>query len=405
MIEKVEKREAVRRAIMLGGLCSVSYLAVYVARNMLSTVTPQLLEENYTAEYIGIVSSLYFITYAIGQLINGILGERIKARYMISFGLLFAGVCNALFSYIVQLPSAARIVYGMSGFFLAMIYAPMTKVVAENTEPIYATRCSLGYTFASLLGSPIAGILATIFVWQNVFRVGSAVLIIMGILCFALFLLMEKKKIIQYNCYVPKVSQKKENGILILLKHRIVKFTLIAIITGVVRTTVVFWMPTFISQYLGFTSEQSTAIFTVATIVISMATFVGVLLYERLRRNMDLTIMVTFISAAVCFGMVYLIKVPAVTILFLVLGILSSNAADSMLWSRYCLSLRDTGMVSTATGFLDFVSYVAAAVASSVFANAANTIGWKNLILIWFGLMVLGVVISLPWKRNSIKNE
>lgn len=85
--------------------------------------------------------------------------------------------------------------------------------------------------------------------------------------------------------------------------------------------------------------------------------------------------MVTFISAAVCFGMVDLIKVPAVTILFLVLGILSSNAADSMLWSRYCLSLRDTGMVSTATGFWDFVSYVAAAVASSVFANAANTIG------------------------------
>lgn len=400
-MKEAERKEAVKRAVMIGGLCSVSYLAAYVARNMLSAVTPQMLEENYHAEYIGTVSSLYFITYAIGQLINGILGERIKARYMISFGLVFAGVCNALFPYIVQLPFAARIVYGLSGFFLAMIYAPMTKVVAENTEPIYATRCSMGYTFASFLGSPAAGILATVFVWQDVFRVGSAVLIGMGVLCFALFLLMEKKKIVQYNCYVPTASRKQENGIRILLKHRIVKFTLISIITGVVRTTVVFWMPTFISQYLGFTSEQSTAIFTVATIVISMATFVAVFLYERLHRNMDLTILIVFVSAAVCFFMVYLVKIPVVTISFLVLGILSSNSAASMLWSRYCPGLRDTGMVSTATGFLDFVSYVAASVASSVFANAANTIGWKNLILIWFGLMVAGVVVSLPWKKKQ----
>ncbi len=398
-MKEAERKETVKRAVMIGGLCSVSYLAAYVARNMLSAVTPQMLEENYTAEYIGTVSSLYFITYAIGQLINGMLGERIKARYMISFGLVFAGVCNALFPYIVQTPFAARIVYGMSGFFLAMIYAPMTKVVAENTEPIYATRCSMGYTFASFLGSPVAGILATVFVWQNVFRVGSAVLVLMGMLCFVLFLLMEKKKIIQYNRYVSKASQNKENGIQILLKHRIVKFTLISIITGVVRTTVVFWMPTFISQYLGFTSEQSTAIFTVATVVISMATFVAVFLYERLHRNMDLTILVAFVSAAVCFFMVYLVRIPVVTISFLVLGILSSNSAASMLWSRYCPGLRDTGMVSTATGFLDFVSYVAASVASSVFANAAITIGWKNLILIWFGLMAAGVVISLPWKK------
>jgi hypothetical protein len=59
-------------------------------------------------------------------------------------------------------PDAAKFIYGMTGFFLSMIYAPMTKVVAENTEPIYATRCSLGYTFASFFGSPMAGVAAAL---------------------------------------------------------------------------------------------------------------------------------------------------------------------------------------------------------------------------------------------------
>ena len=72
-------------AIMLGALCAISYLAVYFAKNILGAVTPQLIGDGiFTAEYIGKISSLYFIFYAVGQLINGILGDKIKARYMLS---------------------------------------------------------------------------------------------------------------------------------------------------------------------------------------------------------------------------------------------------------------------------------------------------------------------------------
>jgi sugar phosphate permease len=73
-----------------------------------------------------------------------------------------------------------------------------------------------------------------------------------------------------------------------------------------------------------------------------------------------------------------------------------------MLWSRYCPSLRDTGMVSSATGFLDFMSYMAASVSSSVFANAVAGIGWGSLILVWAGLMGIGVIISLPYGKRKV---
>jgi len=84
----------------------------------------------------------------------------------------------------------------------------------------------------------------------------------------------------------------------------------------------------------------------------------------------------------------------------MILAIMSSNCAATMLWSRYCPSLRDTGMVSGATGFLDFASYMAAAASSTIFANAVSRIGWGNLILIWAVLMVAGVMTALPLKRK-----
>ena len=95
----------------------------------------------------------------------------------------------------------------------------------------------------------------------------------------------------------------------------------------------------------------------------------------------------------------YFVKTPVLNLVCIVLAIMSSNGAAAMLWSRYCPSLRDTGMVSSVTGFIDFLSYMAAAVANVVFANAATSIGWGNLILVWVGLMIIGVIVSLPYDK------
>lgn len=385
-------------AIMLGGLCAIAYLAVYFAKNILGAVTPQLIEDGvFTAEYIGKISSLYFIFYAVGQLINGIIGDKIKARYMLSGGLLFAGVTVILFSKLPSYPGVATYVYGMTGFFLAMIYGPMTKVVAENTEPIHATRCSLGYTFSSFFGSPLAGVFAAVFVWEQVFVFSSLALFVMSIACFMCFLLFEKNGIVKYNQYSKPKEQSA--GIKSLIEHKIVRFTVISMLTGVVRTSVIFWLPTYISQYLGFSAEAAALIYTVSTLAISVQTFITIFIYEKLGRNMYKTILLMFMTATLFFALVYLVKLPVINVVFITLAIMCSNGAATMLWSRYCPSLRDTGMTSSATGFLDFVSYMAAAISSSLFANAVESIGWQNLVLIWTGLMVVGVIISLPYDR------
>ena len=387
-----------KKALVVGTLCSVSYLAVYIARNVLGAVTPQMVEGSaFTEEYIGKISSLYFICYAFGQLINGTIGDKIKARYMISLGLLLAGVTNLLFPVLENHALAAQISYGATGFFLAMIYGPMTKVVAENLEPIYATRCSLGYTFASFVGSPGAGLLAAFLSWKSTFVASSIALAAMAVVFFTCFTVFEKKGMITYGQY--KTEKKKGGSIKVLFKHRIVKFALISIITGVVRTSVIFWLTTYISQALGFAPDVAAGLYTAATLVISLTAFISIFVYEKVMKfNMDATILLMFSLSTAFFFLVYLIKIPAVNIVLMVLAIMSSNAAATMLWSRYCPSLRDTGMVSGATGFLDFLSYMAAAAANVLFANAVTSIGWNNLILVWMALMIVGVIVALPYR-------
>ena len=395
--------EKIKNAVFLGTLCSVSYLSVYIARNVLSAVTPKMLTDGYLETYIGNMSSLYFIFYAVGQLINGAIGDKIKAKYMISFGLLLACITNVSFVFLTEYRNGAMIVYAMTGFFLSMIYGPMTKVVSENTEPVYATRCSLGYTFASFFGSPLAGLLATFLAWQSVFFVSAGALAVMALTVFLVFSLFERKGIVRYGLY--KAEKKGVGNVKVLFEREIVKYSLVSILTGVVRTSVVFWLPTYIAQYLQFAPQTATGIFTGATFVISFTAFIAVFIYERLGRDIDKTLLLMFVSSACFFTLTYFIKFPALNVVCIVLAIMSSNGAASMLWSRYCPSLRDTGMVSSATGFLDFLSYMAAAVSSNVFANAVSSIGWENLILVWMALMIVGVIVALPYQYFAKKQK
>ncbi len=389
-----------KSAFLLGALCSISYFAVYIARNILGAVTPQMVDGRFTEEYIGAVSSLYFMAYAFGQLINGAIGDKIKARWMMSIGLFGAGFTNLIFSLIITNKIGATVAYAATGFFLSMIYGPMTKVVSENTEHIYAVRCGVGYTFASFFGSPAAGLLASFLAWQNVFTISSVALFIMAISCFLVFIIFEKKRIVRYN--TEKERPEEAQSLKVLFKYNIIKFSIVSILTGIVRTSVVFWLPTYISQHLSFSPKQSAGIFTVSTVFISLSALIAIFIYERLGRRMNLSLFLMFAASALFFLLTFLVTHPILNIIFIVVAIISADCASSILWSVYCPSLKDTGRVSGATGFLDFLSYMAAAAANLIFANAASDLGWGNLILIWCALMLIGVLISIPYRRRQL---
>jgi sugar phosphate permease len=244
----------------------------------------------------------------------------------------------------------------------------------------------------------MAGFFAALFAWRTAFSVTSIFLFLMSALGFVFFTLYERKGIVQYGKYC-----KQERGIgniKVLFRYRIVKFSLVAPITGIVRTSVVFWLPTYISQYLEFPAKTAVSIFTVATFVISCTTFIAVFVFERLKQDLDKTMLVMFVSSSVFFLLSYFVKAPIPNVIFMVLAIMSSNGAASMLYGKYCPSLRDTGMVSSVTGFIDFLSYISAAAANIVFANAATSIGWGNLILVGFGIVFLGVLLSFPFSKR-----
>ena len=321
---KVLKSKEASHAIMLGGLCSFAYLVVYVVRNVLGACTPQMLESgSYSTEKIGVMSSVFFVVYALGQLVNGIIGDHIKAKYMMAIGLLGAGICNGVF-LLSETGGAQIVIYGCSGFFLSMIYAPMTRVVAENTSVIYAERCSIGFSVAAFLGSPIAGLLAGATTWNHVFGLSCGSLVVMAAIVFILLGISEKTGIVRYR----EREQKKENGreVSVLIRRRIVRFTLLSAITGIIRTSVIFWLPTYLNQYLGYGTTSALSVYAVITFCTVVVPFLAAFLIERLRGRMSLSMVIFFAVSTVCFFLCYLVRQPALNSIFLAMAIIGGSS-------------------------------------------------------------------------------
>lgn len=399
---KLFKNKEAMNAIYIGLLCTVSYLGCYFARNVLGVVTPQMLEENiFSVEYIGYMSTGFMILYAAGQLINGRMGDIIRTKFMVSCGIILAGIANVL---IVILKSAEAVVaiYSMSGFFLSMIYAPIMKVVAENTLPVYASRCSLGFVVASFLGTPLASVMAMFFKWKAVFMICGITLIIVGAAAYLCFSVFEKRGIVRYG----RVKKDEKGGfnLGLLIERNIIRFTIISVLTGIVRTSVIFWIPTYLSDYLSFSPSVAAGIFTVITLIKSASPYFNtIIVYEWIfKRNMANMLLWMFALSTACFAGMYFIHNQILNIVMLVVALVISAGAATLLFSIYCPSLGDTGMVSTATGYLDCMSYVGAAVANMLFANAINTMGWGNLILVWAALMAAGTATGIV-KREKLK--
>ena len=112
-----------KNALMLGTLCTLSYLAVYAARNILGTTSPQIEAAGvFDKEILGVLSSIYFTCYACGQQVNGLIGNRVKAKYMMSFGLAFARICTLLFPLLSASVFTTYVIYGATGFLVFMSY-------------------------------------------------------------------------------------------------------------------------------------------------------------------------------------------------------------------------------------------------------------------------------------------
>ena len=314
-------------------LCSLVYFTSYFSRKSFAVVTAGMLEAAVMEkELAGLIGTVMFVMYGVGQIVSGFLGDRIPPKWLILIGLATTGVCNGLMSVI---PAYLMIpVWAVNGLAQAMMWPPIVKILAESLDHETYVKANLLVTTAA----HVATILLYVYVpvclryweWSTVFiSAGALALVMFAVFIIGISLIMLSQKAAEaaapdgekadnsaeksaQSVQAEEAEQKRYTLPELIRASGLLPIFFAIIAIGFLRDGIESWLPTLYSEAFGRSAEEATLISMILPVFAIVCVAIITVLHKKVLKNEALGSAVMFaLSIVLCIPLVFLIKNPS----------------------------------------------------------------------------------------------
>lgn len=164
------------------------YASFYLTRNSFIYVAPVMRTAlGFSLEQLGIIMSVFPLSYGFCKLLAGILAEKFSTRVFMAFGLAMTGVINILFGFQTSL-TAFVVLWLANGFFQAAGAPPCAKLLttwySRSERGTWWGFWNTSHNTGGFIIPLLAGYCARSFGWQYGMIVPGCVSIFMGLFLF-----------------------------------------------------------------------------------------------------------------------------------------------------------------------------------------------------------------------------
>jgi OPA family glycerol-3-phosphate transporter-like MFS transporter len=167
------------------------YLFFYTGRQTFGFAIPGIQQElGISMPTLGWASAVLLWSYAVGQSINGNLGDKFGGRRMMSLGAVLSCLLNWVVSFGTNFLSLA-IPWGANGFAQSMGWAPGSRVLSNWWPHCERGKVYGAYVFAAGMSSVLAFATSTLILeldlgWRWIFRLPVLLLLVGGVAYFVI---------------------------------------------------------------------------------------------------------------------------------------------------------------------------------------------------------------------------
>lgn len=394
-MQKLERKDAKNLTL----LCSAAYFVSYLTRVNFAAVIAAIIQAgDIDKTTAGLVTTLGFITYGVGQLISGWLGDRINPKRLMVIGFATTVAMNLL---IPLCPSGSWmcVVWAFNGFAQSFMWPPMVKIMssAMNTDD-YNKGCvvvSWGSTIATILIYLVSPLIIKFAGWRLVFFIYAGVAVLISSMWYIKITAIEKKCAIVY----PMHQKSKEGGrISIKISIPLLLIVMVTImLQGSLRDGVTTWVPTFVSEAFNLGSEISI----LSSVIIPLFSLASLqltgVIYNKLGKKPFKSAGLFFICAVAAAGAIAAFPNASVilTVGMSALIVACMHGINLILVCFLPAALADDSNVSTLSGILNFMTYVGSAASTYGFAILSTNYGWNGTVLSWLAITVIGTTFCV----------
>lgn len=407
----------------LFAICFLVYCTSYIARGSFSFVRSTMIEGGAIGEEIaGAISAAYFIFYALGQLINGFLGDKLPPFWMVTVGLCVVILSNIMMS--VAQPSLAYVLWwGINGYGNSMLWSPiyflLSNVINQKVRAFALTAISISSPLGKITSALVAGAALVGGRWQSVFFAVTLILAAVLLLWVTGYIVLNKSiiapKAENNTSSSDVIKDKKSGGLLkILIASGVIIMLPSMFVHGLFYNGVVELMPTILHEQYSMSASMS-AILEIIIPVLSIAgVFVANFVYYKIFKTNDMR------SAAFLMGMSLApIGIMLLLAFFRPEGYLLGQYPDAIIFvTTYALAylfqfafnhivivllpvrLARFSCSSTVSGIANAINYAGSAISTYGMSYALLKLPLWQTVLVWGAVLVVAAtLVSLAQRR------
>ena len=397
-----------QKFISLTALCTAVYFTSYISRINLAAVLVELIQSGFTGKQAGALAlTLCSITYGIGQLLSGWLGDRFKPQNIVLLGFLLTASMN-LSVMLLETAALLPVLWAVNGFAQACMWPPLVAILTARLNRQEYSRACVWVSQGSAAGTIFVYLCAPLLIRLGSFRTVFGFSGIAALVMALVWKITFAHRFAASDSCGTRASGETEECAEPFHRNALVLMGLIMlaiILQGSLRDGVTNWMPTFVSESFGL--DGSSAILTGVLLPVFQipCTALAARLYRKHLPNETAAAGIIFTVGAACSGLLWLFMGRSVLITAVLMALLVGcmHGVNYMLISMAPRQFKRFGRVSLVSGALNSCTYVGAAVSTYGIALLSESMGWQGTSLLWAAIAAVGAVLCLcvskRWER------
>ncbi len=395
-------------------MCLLIYTAIYLGRKNFAVCLPEMISAGVLDKVAGgFIGTGFLVFYAAGQLVNGILGDKLSPKYMLATGLAGAGCANIAMGLSSAYPAFLAI-WCLCGWFCSMLWSPIVRAVSSWTNERVAASAGASLSVTIPAGTVASYLLCSAALrwstWRAAFIIPGAMLVAVAVIIFIVMHSLsdhikarEAESAARLDDSSGDVAQGRL-GTAELLKLCAacgIGFACVSItMNGAFKDGLDMWIPTFLSENRVGDAATASLICSLLPVAGVFGPFVTKWLDRKFFRNELASTGAMFGVSLLCLLAVYaLSKSESVAatvfiVLFLAISSAAMLGANTMLLTYIPFRFAKYGRASTVSGALDAFSYGAASVTGALTGAVSKSGGWGAAFILFAAFAVVGAALS-----------
>lgn len=391
-----------------------TYSFICMSKNCFSAAMVFIVDEGLlTKVETGTITSVFYVAYAILQVVGGFVSDRVDPNKLITVGMLGAGAAN-LVIFFNQNYTVMLVTWTINGILQFGVWPACFKIMSTV---LHTKHRDLGMYIASFgyaLGAVVSYLLAAVVPnWRDSFLLSGVFLLLLGAVWEVLTRVLDKYRTVEEAAVdVPekKAGEGKPLFKLVLSSGVSIVFIL-AFVRCMFDLGIKSLTPTLINESY---AEVDPTIATLLNIIVLVAGVIGPtvahFIYPRFFKTETAAATVIFLAAVPLMVVTLFVGSVNYWVILVVMALVEMLMTAAGFFATTLIPARFNkwGKGGTIAGIMNALAALGIVAANSVSTAIAEAFGWVVMLASWLVLMVLCAILSfitIPMWKRFLKND